>query len=87
MKTIQYDLHLLKKDRGGVGRQRFSDAVNIDKPAELLRAYKRTDEVAEAANSVLETALRYQATHQQQSRKMAILPSKSKSEYLLSTLE
>ena len=39
MKTFPYDLLYLNKERGGVGLQRFSDAVNIDKLAELLRAY------------------------------------------------
>ena len=39
LKTFPYDLLYLNKERGGTGLPRFSDAVNVDKLAELLRAY------------------------------------------------
>ena len=58
MKTFPYDLLYLNKERGGAGLLRFSDAVNVDKLAELVRAYRRTDEVAEAAKGVAESAAR-----------------------------
>ena len=53
----------LNKVRGKVGLLRFLDAVNLDKLAELLKAYRSTDEVAKAAKGVVERALRYQGTH------------------------
>ena len=53
MKSFPYDLLYLNNDRRGVGLSRLSDAVNIDKLAELFRAYKRTDEVAEAVKGVV----------------------------------
>ena len=43
---------------GGMGLLRFLDAVNVDKMVELLRGYRRTDEVAAAAKGVVERALR-----------------------------
>ena len=63
------------------------DAVNVDKLAELFRAYRRTDEVAEAAKGVVERALRYQDTHTQADRRTRILPVKVKANWLRSTLE
>ena len=41
-----------------MGLLRFLDAVNVDKMVELLRGYRRTDEVAAAAKGVVERALR-----------------------------
>ena len=87
MKTFPYDLLCLNKDRGGVGLQRFTDAVIIDKLAELLRAYRRTDEVAEAAKGLVERALRYQGMHTHQDRKTPILPTRGKAHWLRSSLE
>ena len=87
MRTFPYDLLYLNKERGGAGLQRFSDAVKMDKLAELLRAYRRTDEVAEAAKGVVERALRYQGTHKPTDRKTCVLPVKGKSHWLCSTLE
>ena len=58
MKTFLYDLLYLNQERGGTGLSKFSDAVNIDKLAELLRAYRRTDEVADAAIGVIESFLK-----------------------------
>ena len=54
MKTFPYDLLYLNKRWGGSGQSRFLDTKNIDKLAELLRAYRRTDEVADAAKRVIE---------------------------------
>ena len=87
MKTFPYDLLYLKKECGGVGLPRLSDAVNVDKLAQLLRAYRRNDEVAEAAKGVVERGLRYQGTHTQADRKACILPVKGKAHWLRSTLE
>ena len=87
MKTIPYDLLYLNKERGGIRLQQFSDAVNIDKLAELLRAYQQTDEVAKATKGVVERALRYQGTHIHRDRKTAIQPSKGKAHWLRSTLK
>ena len=87
MTKFPYDLLYLNKERGGVGLSRFSDAINIDKLAELLRAYRRTDEVAEAAKGVVERALRYQGTHKPTDRKTCILPVKEKLHWLRSMLE
>ena len=87
MKTFPCDILYLNKERGGAGLSRFTDAVNIDKLEELLRAYRRTDEVAEAAKGVVERALRYQGTHKPTDRKTCILPEKGKSHLLRCTLE
>ena len=66
---------------------RFSDAVNVEKLAELLRAYRRKDEVAEVARGVVERALRYQGTYTHKDRKTCILPAKGMTHWLRSTLE
>ena len=87
MITFPYDLLYLNKKRGVAGLQRFLDAVNIHKLGELLRAYRRTDEVADAAKGVMERALRYQGTHKPTDRKTCVLPVKGKTHWLRSTLE
>ena len=86
MKTFPYDLLYLSKERGGTGLLRFSDAVNVDKLAKLLRAFRRTDEVAEAAKGVVERAPGYQGTHTQTDRNTCILPVKGKAHWLHSWL-
>ena len=73
--------------RGGIGLSRLSDAVNVDKMVELLREYRRTDEVAAAAKEGVERALRYQGLLMPTERNTCILPVKWKSPGLRSTLE
>ena len=76
MQTFQYDLLYLNQERGGVGLLRFSDNVSIDKLAELLRAHQRGDEVAAAAQGVLERALRAQDLYLQEGDEVNIRPVK-----------
>ena len=87
MRAFPYDLMYFNQERGRVGLSRFSDTFGVNKLAELLRAYRRGDEMAAAAKRVIKRTLRAQDLYLQESEKVNIHQVKRNQHWFRRTLK
>ena len=87
MASFPYDLLYMSPKYGGGGLSQFTDINSMDKLAEVLRGYRRTDETKEAVGGMLQRILAATKLEVPEDFKIRFDPVKGKRHWLRSSLE